>query len=174
MIVANLSTPGHIVPSTGIIITPEARRNFWAKVRKTEKCWEWTGYKNPAGYGRLTLHQRPILCHRVSYVIHFGDFDNRLLVCHHCDNPACVRPEHLFLGTDKDNADDRDYKKRWKSVDPAKGTRVWCAKLNSEKVIQIRELHTTGIAIRALARKFKVDRNVIRLVVKRLGWKHVP
>lgn len=174
MIVTNLPTPGHVVPSTEIEITPQSARNFWAKVKKTEDgCWEWTGYRNPAGYGRLTLNRCPILCHRVSYVMHFGDFDDQMLVCHHCDNPACVRPEHLFLGTDKDNADDRDYKGRWKSKNPAKGNRVWCAKLDDQKVVQIRELHADGISQRELARRFRVDRNAIRLVVKRIGWKHV-
>lgn len=81
---------------------------FWARVDRSGECWEWTAGRTNRGYGVLTAprHGRRILAHRYSAALHFGMFDRRLVVCHHCDNPPCVRPEHLFLGTRLDNAMD--------------------------------------------------------------------
>jgi hypothetical protein len=81
---------------------------FWSKVDKTENCWEWTGALTPNGYGRLA-HEG---AHRVAYRLTYGDFDQGLFVCHRCDNPKCVRPDHLFLGTQFDNMRDCSTKGR--------------------------------------------------------------
>ena len=78
------------------------------KVIKTDYCWEWTGLKYPSGYGRFCKKY----AHRFSYEIHKGEIYNNLKVCHSCDNPSCVNPEHLWLGTQKDNVQDRDKKGR--------------------------------------------------------------
>lgn len=82
---------------------------FWEKVDTSGDCWEWTAYKNQRGYGQVALPGKnggAILAHRLSAMIHFGMFDSRLCVLHACDNPACVRPEHLRLGDRKRNAED--------------------------------------------------------------------
>jgi len=80
---------------------------FWAKVKKTDNCWEWIGAKNQDGYGNCGLingiWERS---HRLSWKLHFGDIPEGMLVCHHCDNPSCVRPDHLFLGNHHDNLQD--------------------------------------------------------------------
>src|SRR6267142_4399389 len=80
---------------------------FWANIRKTDSCWVWLKGKFPYGYGVVRCPDgkgRPT--HRVSWEMHFGHIPKDTLVCHHCDNPPCVRPDHLFLGTSLDNATD--------------------------------------------------------------------
>lgn len=87
-------------------------KRFWRKVQKSDGCWEWQGSKNAQGYGVITEGGKIIKAHRVSYRLHYGDIPDGLFVCHHCDNPCCVRPDHLFTGTALDNALDMRNKGR--------------------------------------------------------------
>jgi hypothetical protein len=87
---------------------PLAER-FWGKVRKGAGCWVWTGSRIPKGYGKIQLGRRgtsPRFAHRISWELHFGPIPQGLWVLHKCDNPSCVKPSHLFLGTAKDNTSD--------------------------------------------------------------------
>ena len=89
---------------------------FWRYVRKTEYCWIWTGSKNssgPYGYGELYVRGKKVKAHRFSWEIHNGPIPSGLYACHHCDNPPCVRPDHLFIGTQRDNALDCERKNRF-------------------------------------------------------------
>jgi len=91
------------------------KNRFYANVLLPDErgCMIWSGYKNKQGYGHLRgFDEKMILAHRFSYALHFGPFDSSLCVLHHCDNPSCVSPEHLFLGTRKDNMQDCSRKGR--------------------------------------------------------------
>jgi len=96
---------------------------FWSRVKKTDRCWLWTGNKNPDGYGMFWLDGKAHGAHRVSWLFHYGEIPKHLFVLHHCDNPACVRPCHLFLGTAGDNSRDSWAKGRG-SVHRATSTRI--------------------------------------------------
>lgn len=79
---------------------------FWEKVIKTDCCWMWLASKDPSGYGTILYLGKVHKAHRLSYQLKFGDFDSNLRVLHSCDNPSCVNPSHLFLGTQSDNMQD--------------------------------------------------------------------
>jgi hypothetical protein len=85
---------------------------FWSKVEKTKDCWLWKGSKLQSGQGQFSTNQGTVLAHRFSYELAHGKIPNKLRVLHKCDNPLCVRPDHLFLGTDSDNMQDALYKER--------------------------------------------------------------
>lgn len=94
---------------TEIEINDEQKERFWAKVDKSGNCWNWTS-QAPDGYGEFKLNKKTYRASRISYFLHTGENPQALVVCHSCDNPLCVNPDHLFLGSDATNAQDRQSK----------------------------------------------------------------
>lgn len=137
---------------------------FLSKIDKTDTCWIWLAYKDAKGYGIFGISSRNTKrAHRFSYELFINKIPHDKLVCHECDNPSCVNPEHLFLGTNQDNMDDMKKKNR---APNNKGTNNPNAKLNKLKAVQIRKLYKTGeYLIKDLAERFSINRNRISKVI---------
>lgn len=136
---------------------------------KTDTCWLWTGAtQKKFGYG-LILHQgRCILAHRLSWEAHNGPITNGLHVCHHCDNPPCVNPAHLFLGTCLDNMRDRDAKGRGYD---RRGTKNGRAKLTPERVVELRHRFAAGEKRRNLMNEFGIGQTQLRRIANGVHWR---
>ena len=152
-----------------IIATPELQCYFDNRYEPIPEsgCWIWMHNVSNRGYGKITFDGRDYRAHRVSYAIYFGD-PGELLVCHKCDTPECVNPNHLFLGNHQDNMDDRQNKRRH-----SHGVSRWCAVLDDEKVLDIRKAYGSGTSLSYLAEKYNVSASTLWSAAKRKTWKHV-
>ncbi len=156
--------------------TPEQIERFWRNVKKTNDpngCWVWTGTKFGGGYGQFSWiirkKRRFASTHRVAFEITFGEIPERLVVCHTCDNPSCVNPYHLFLGTPKDNTNDMIQKGRAIHQSHEENGR---SKLTEVQVEEIRRRYIPRIVTtRMLAKEFGVTSSVISDVVNYKTWK---
>ncbi len=131
-------------------------------------CWEWRGYRHPSGYGVLSKGPRGggfTQAHRVSFEYFRGPIQDGKIVCHHCDNPGCVNPNHLFVGTIAENTKDRDLKNR-----QAKGERSARAVLTED---QVREIRASSLSLRKLAAIYGVGHSAISEVRLRKTWRHL-
>ncbi len=140
---------------------------FWPKVRKTDGCWTWTACLDADGYG-VVRFEKVSLAHRVSYRLCCGEIPKGMNVLHHCDNPPCVNPKHLYVGTQKDNS--RDKESRGRGNHPF-GEDVWNASLTVNKVFQIRTLSFQGFSKSAISRKMRVGRSAVQRVLLGRTWR---
>ncbi len=143
---------------------------FWNKVTKTHSCWEWNGYTKRDGYGRIYSHQigsgktrtsKNITAHRFSWKLHYGTIPDGKCVCHHCDNRGCVRPNHLFLGSQSDNL-----------IDALKKGRAPNMKLCELDVEIMRMLE--GVTLKQIADFWDISTSQVWNIVNRKQWKYVP
>ena len=151
-------------------INPNER--FLKFIDKQESgCWIWKGIKNKQGYGKFNApHNHQIRAHRYSWEMVNGPILNGLNVCHKCDNPSCVNPDHLFLGTTSENLIDASNKGRI-----THGEKHPSSKLNSLKVKEIRNLYSQeGRSLSWLAIQFDVTPQSIFAIVNRKTWRHIP
>lgn len=144
-------------------------QRFWNKVVVDNTgCWLYFGGDDGKGYGDFWADGYGIGAHRYSWILHNGDIPIGLFVCHKCDVPRCVNPDHLFLGTSEENTADRHNKRR-----DAKGSKSGQAKLTEEIVRQIRELREQGVQAKQLAEQFQIDRHTVSRITRRRSWIHV-
>lgn len=159
-------------------VEPAYVERFWSKVQKIDGCWEWTGSLNRSGYGAFRTKDRYVPASRYSWFLAHGAIPDEMCVCHRCDNPPCVNPAHLFLGTLADNAHDMIAKGRAKYLQnfracQGKGMDNPQAKLDDDKIRAIRSLHIQGLGTRRLARQFNVGRTTIQRTLQGKMWSHV-
>ena len=147
---------------------------FWEKVDVCgdDECWNWKGCKTCSGYGAIGINYKVIRAHRYSWELHNGKLPDELDVLHHCDNPACVNPKHLWLGTQKDNNLDRDKKGRGNNGNQ-KGINNPHSKLKDSDVIIIRKLFVIGLTRKLIAEISGVNRKSVESIVSRKSWKHI-
>lgn len=148
--------------------TPPAER-LNSQLERVGECTEFMGYRNSNGYGELTIDRKFVLAHRLSYELSFGPIPDGLIVRHKCDNPPCVDPDHLEVGTQSDNLRDRDERGR-----TARGMNNGTAKLTDEDVRKIRKIRSDGWTYAELAALFSVGGTTIARVVTGTHWRHVP
>lgn len=140
----------------GRLVSTEERaadleKRFWRQVQKTDFCWEWQGTRNALNYGHFRIRHKTAKAHRVAWMICNGDIPKGLFICHACDNPPCVNPAHLWIGTELENIKDRDTKKR-----VAHGEKHYNCKLSDADILTIFNAKGTQ---KAIAEKFGIDQS---------------
>lgn len=141
---------------------------FWSKVNKTDTCWLWIAGTDKDGYGLFKISNKMFKAHRLSWEIKFGAIKDNLWVLHKCDNPPCVNPKHLFLGTHQDNTDDKLLKNR-----QPRGENMPWSKLKEQDVLNIKDLLITGIHKNILAKQFNVSVCTINDIIAHRSWKYL-
>lgn len=160
----------------------DLRAAFWHFVDQGEGCWLWQGSTTKGGYGRIKHKGLIHRAHRLSWQLQRGPIPDGLFVCHKCDVPLCVNPDHLFLGTAAENARDRDRKGRnshgpghFSKTQPERvlrGERHGMAKLTVEQVREIRRLLAAYTCV-DIAKQFGVNYTTISRIKRGQGWKAV-
>lgn len=177
---------GYHANSGSFAVRRPTEERFWAKVSRLadDACWPWLAGGRPAGYGQFRGdHKQKIDAHRFSWTLHHGPIPDGMFVCHRCDNPRCVNPAHLFLGTTQDNTADRHKKGRdyggdrhYSRTSPerlARGERNGWAKLTSEQALAIRTRRAAGLSLRLVGVEFNVSATTVLRICRRESWNHV-
>lgn len=146
------------------LVADRIRKN--TEVNQKTGCWEWTASKTSSGYGKIFVVGRLRAAHRVSYELRHGPIQDGMHVLHRCDNPSCINPDHLFLGTDADNAADKVAKGR-----QPRGSWHYKAKISEDDVLAI--LSAKNEAPKNLAMQFGVSPSTISLIRSGKIWSHV-
>ena len=150
----------------------EIEKRFWLKVNKTDKCWNWKCGKDKDGYGQFWDCKKNFYAHRFSFqLFHNRLIQDKMFICHTCDNPSCVRPDHLFEGTHTDNMTDMVNKGRTHTL---RGSLQLNSKLTEKQVLEIRKEYTnTKTTQKKLAIEYGVCQQLIGDIINRKKWNHV-
>jgi hypothetical protein len=171
---------GRTTPKRVLLETYLETRDFEAFFKYVEPlmddrgCWEWGGARNEHGYGQTAIkHYLQMKAHRLSWMIHHSIIADEVCVLHKCDNPPCVNPDHLFIGTKKDNMQDCSRKGRVRYI-LRRGESNECAKLTDKKVAEARRLYASGDSLRSVAQRYGVNSKTMSRAIHGLQWAHVP
>lgn len=159
--------------------TPDVQARFWSKVDRGQgpnACWLWNGSRNEHGYGKVRIANRLFRAHHVAWIMTFGELPagrgyHGTCVLHRCDTPACVRPTHLFLGTQHDNVLDMLRKGR---ANRPFGERNGRAKLTIRAILRAEKAVAAGKSIRAVARELGVNNKGLWNALARRTWQSIP
>lgn len=150
---------------------------FWEKVDKRgeDECWEWQGAKfivtHP--YGQIWVNKKIELAHRISWCLHHGFIPKELRVLHHCDNPPCVNPQHLFLGTQSDNLIDAAKKGRLRTS-PRLGENHHDSKLTDNEVLEMRSSYKEKREpYKIIAKRHNVHPTTVGRIIRNERWQHL-
>jgi hypothetical protein len=157
-----------LVLNSNLVYFPPMKRFHEKYIKMPTGCWEWQACLSEKGYGRFMFEKKARTAHRVSWLLHNGEIPSGLCVCHKCDNRKCVNPEHLFLGTNQDNVDDKIKKQRYANT---KGENHCRAILKEKDVLFIRENSNLGVT--ALGKMFGVSPQAAYSIINRKTWRHI-
>lgn len=143
---------------------------FYEKVSQGGECWEWIAGKNASGYGIMGFSGKCVLAHRVSFEMHKGAIPDGLCVLHSCDNPSCVNPAHLSLGTQAENIRQRDERGRTGRTMGVLGEQHYGSKLTESAV---RDIRSSSLSRYELADKYGVSHVTIGKVIRGESWRHL-
>lgn len=142
-----------------------------SKIEKKENgCWEWQRFKTYQGYGWSAIKEKTMSAHRHSYIIFKGEIPEDKFVCHKCDNPGCINPDHLFLGTQKENMLDKSRKKRCQNT---KGSLHPLSRFNENDIVKMKKLYKKGLSQTKIAKIYKCDQSHISRIMANKSWSHV-
>jgi hypothetical protein len=152
----------------------EVTSKFWSHVQKTDTCWLWTRSLNH-GYGQLWVNGKRWIAPRLAWVLTYGPLDSaKRMVCHHCDNPRCVRPDHLFLASQTDNLADMRRKGRGSPPPPPRrGCFNNKTSMSDDDVRTVRARYANGEGYRTIAKSYGVWHTTIADIVKHRTWSHI-
>ena len=150
-------------------------RRFWTKVAigDQRQCWEWKACRFRLGYGSFVIAGRNQSAHRVAWELTHGPIPPGIHVLHTCDNPGCVNPGHLKLGTHRDNMRDRQVRGRHSRASRNVGERHPMSRLKATQVQEIRRQYELGTKQHELAHRYGVGRPYISMIVNRRVWRHL-
>jgi hypothetical protein len=155
-----------------MIFSEKEKKRFWDKVdiKDENDCWNWNASKT-GGYGRLMVKNNLLLATRISWILKNGEIEDGMCVCHKCDNPACVNPSHLFLGTHTDNMRDCWRKGRNSHI----GEKNTNAKLTIKDVLEIRELRNNNpsLSYNNIGKIFGVTETMVGYIVRKNNWSFI-